>query len=38
MIRPRPSPPLHFIGRKPDLAVNDLLQILKITKQSLGAC
>ncbi len=27
---------LHFIGRKPDLAVNDLLQILKITKQSLG--
>lgn len=27
---------LHFIGRKPDLAVNELLAILKITKQSLG--
>lgn len=27
---------LHFIGRKPDLAVSDLLEILKITKQSLG--
>lgn len=27
---------LHFIGRKPDLSVNELLAILKITKQSLG--
>jgi DNA-binding MarR family transcriptional regulator len=27
---------LHFIGRKPDLPVNELLSILKITKQSLG--
>ena len=27
---------LHFIGRRPDMAVNDLLAILKITKQSLG--
>ena len=27
---------LHFIGRQPDLAVNELLTILKITKQSLG--
>ena len=27
---------LHFIGRKPGLPVNELLAILKITKQSLG--
>jgi len=27
---------LHFIGRKPDLSVSELLEILKITKQSLG--
>ncbi len=27
---------LHFIGRKPDLPVAELLAILKITKQSLG--
>ncbi len=27
---------LHFVGRKPDLSVNELLAILKITKQSLG--
>lgn len=27
---------LHFIGRRPDLPVSDLLEILKITKQSLG--
>ncbi len=27
---------LHFVGRKPDLTVSELLAILKITKQSLG--
>lgn len=27
---------LHFVGRRPGLPVNELLAILKITKQSLG--
>src|SRR6266513_2101743 len=29
---------LHFVNRNPGMRVADLLDILKITKQSLGAC